>query len=222
MYHLTIVTYSELYSLYIPFLKAGLQPRLSRPYVGMRLVEEKMAQEIDPYRNEPAPDNYQAPTGKREPESVPTDEIIEDLARDLDHSPEEQAAAGPPKGIMQPMVWTMMLLVVLLGGWTFLIQEPALEPGPLDLNSFRATPEILQVDVAPPDVLAHISFNRWMKLRPQSRVRLVEDASRVASTAGYHSITFKGTDGTSLASWRKSDGVQLLYPEPDSVNVQLP
>mgnify|MGYP001814668011 CR=1 FL=1 len=181
-----------------------------------------MAQETEPYRDEPALDTYRSPGVRREPSDPATGEIIDDLSRDLDQSAEERAAGQPPKGIVQPMVWTMMLLVVLLGGWTFLIQEPVLEPGPLDLNSFRATPEIVQVDIAPPDVLAHISFNRWMKLRPQSRMRLVEDASRVASTAGYHSITCNGTDGTTLARWRQEEGVQLLYPEPDSVNVQLP
>ncbi len=177
---------------------------------------------MDPYRDEPALDNHQTPIGRQEPETIPTDEIIDGLSRELDHSAAAQPDTRSPKGIMQPMVWTMMLLVVLLGGWTFLVQEPVLEPAPLDLNSFRATPEILQIDVAAPNVQAQISINRWMKLRPESRIRLVENASRVASTAGYHSFTFNGTDGSVLARWRREDGVQLLYPKPDSVNVHMP
>ena len=181
-----------------------------------------MAQIQDTNRYEPTREVYRTPQIRQAPESAYTDEVLTDLGLDLDRTTAERTAPPRQQGIMQPLVWTMMLLVVLLGGWTFLIQEPVLEPGPLDLNSFRATPEIVQVDIAPPDVLAHISFNRWMKLRPQSRMRLVEDASRVASTAGYHSITFNGTDGTTLARWRQEEGVQLLYPEPDSVNVQLP
>jgi len=181
-----------------------------------------MAQDMEPYRDEPALDSYRAPARRQEPATEPTDEIIDDLSRGLDHSAAERADARSQKGILQPMVWTMMLLVVLLGGWTFLIQEPSLEPAPLDLNSFRSTPEILQVDLTPTDILAQISINRWMKLRPESRIRLMEDASHIASTAGYSSLTFNGTDGTVLARWRRADGVQLLYPEPDSVDVHLP
>lgn len=180
-----------------------------------------MAQDMEHPRNRPALDDYQAPAVRPEPETVPTDEIIQELSRDLDNTAVEQTDAHIQRGIVQPMVWTMMLLVVLLGGWTFLVQEPVLEPGALNLNSFRATPEILQVQVTPPDVVAQISINRWMKLRPASRIRLMEDASRIASTAGYSSVTFNGTDGTMLARWRRTDGVRLLHPRPDSVNVQL-
>ena len=181
-----------------------------------------MAQDMEPYRENPVLDGYKAPAGRQEPEAVPTDEIIEGLSRELDERAAEPAGTHTRKGILQPMVWSMMLLVALLGGWTFLAQEPPLEPVTLDLNSFRATPEILQVDVTPPDVLAMISTNRWMKLRPESRIRLVEDASRIASTAGYNSVTFEGTEGTTLARWRRAEGVKLLYPKPDSVNVHLP
>ena len=181
-----------------------------------------MAQEMDPYRNEPARDDYQAPANRQVPDTAPTEEVLDELSQDLDRRADEQSMARRKQGIMQPMVWTMLLLVVLLGGWTFLVQEPALEPEPLDLNSFRATPEILQVDATPPGVLAQVSINRWMKLRPESRIRLVENASRIASAAGYTSITLTGTDGTTLARWLRTDGAQLLYPAPESVNVQLP
>jgi hypothetical protein len=181
-----------------------------------------MAQDMEPRKDDPALDSYKAPAARPEPEVVPTDEIIRDLSKNLDRGEVEQAVARTRKGILQPMVWTMMLLVVLLGGWTFLVQEPLLEPGDLNLNSFRATPEILQVRVIPPDVVAQISINRWMKLRPESRIRLMEEASRIATTAGYSSLTFNGTDGTVLARWRRADGVRLLHPKPETVNVQLP
>jgi hypothetical protein len=180
-----------------------------------------MAQDIEPRKNDPALDDYQAPAVRPEPGNAPTDEIIRDLSLNLDRSEAGHSDARSQRGIMQPMVWTMMLLVVLLGGWTFLVQEPVLEPGALDLDSFSAVPEILQVQVIQPDVVAQISINRWMKLRPASRVGLMEDASRIAATAGYDSLTFNGTDGSILARWRRADGVRLLHPKPESVNVQL-
>jgi hypothetical protein len=181
-----------------------------------------MAQQIDPYRNEPATESYRAPGDRREPETAPTDEILGDLSRTVDRCAPEEADTARQKGLMQPMVWTMMMLVVLLGGWTLLVQEPALQPEPLDLNSFRAIPEILQVDVIPPDVLARVSLNRWMKLRPKSQIRLVENASRIALAAGYGSITLNSTDGIALARWRRAVGVEILHPKPESVNVHLP
>ena len=181
-----------------------------------------MVQQIDPYRNEPATENYRAPADRPEPETAPTNEVLNDLSQTVDLCASEEADAARQKGFLQPMVWTMMLLVVLLGGWTFLVQEPALQPKPLDLSSFRAIPEILQVDVTPPDVLALVSLNRWMKLRPESQIRLVENASRIALAAGYGSIALNSTDGTVLARWRRAAGVEILYPKPESVNVHLP
>ena len=181
-----------------------------------------MGQQIDPYHNEPATESYRAPADRREPETAPTNEVLGDLSRTVDRCSAEEADTIKQKGLMRPMVWTMMLLVVLLGGWTFLVQEPALQPEPLDLSSFRTLPEILQVDVTPPDVMAHISLNRWMKLRPESQIQLVENASRIALAAGYDSVTLSSTDGTVLARWRRTDGVETLYPKPESVNVHLP
>jgi hypothetical protein len=181
-----------------------------------------MGQQTDHYPGDPGTGTYPKPADRPEQESIATEKVLNELSQDVDRCTTDEVEPEKQTGLLQPMVWTMLLLVVLLGGWTFLVPDSKLEPQPLDEETFRNVPEILQVKLLPTEVLGYINFNRWVKMTPQGKIDLVEKVSRIASVSGYERVILSSSDGTVLARWHHKKGMEILYPEPESVSVQLP
>ncbi len=159
--------------------------------------------------------------GSDEPAS--TEDVTSGVLNDLADNLEQAASAGavdptraPRRSKARPAVWALTVSLVALGAVSLLTREAPTVIEPLQPVAFTATPEITYAQCVPPSILARVDNRAWLEMGDEGRYRLVENASRIASVAGYTGVLLSDNQGTVLAQWLRDEGIRILLPAPQS------
>jgi len=149
------------------------------------------------------------------PREETTDDVVNDLARAVRQTTDARKTVRPARrSKARPVVWALTLILVAVGAVSLITQDKPVLLEPLQPVDFAVTPEITYAQCVPPSILTRVDFRVWQGLGDEGRYRLAENASRIASVAGYTGVQISDYKGTVLAQWLRDEGIRILVPEP--------
>ena len=104
-------------------------------------------------------------------------------------------------------------LAIAFALWLILVQAPKLlieELPVLARGDFRDAELMTELHARPPSVYITLDEERWWRLRPAERNRVVREFADTTFAAGFQGMHVRGESGRPLARWLKDRGVESI------------